>query len=57
MVSQVHEGLDLPLGNREQAKNGSLTPDLSPEMAQNQLNLHPKLEGNVFQGVVVSAHS
>lgn len=26
-------------------------------MAQNQLNLHSKLEANVFQGVVVDAHS
>lgn len=57
MFRQVHEGLDLSLGNGEQATDRSLTTDLRPWMVQNQLSSHPKLEQLVFQGVIVHAHT
>lgn len=56
MLHQVHEGLDLSLGNGEQATDTSYKPDLRPGVAQSQLNLHLKLEMHVFQGVILSAH-
>lgn len=56
MVHQVQEGLDLSLGNEEQAADEVEAWPKSPDGSKST-RLAPKLEGYVIQGVSASAFS